>query len=340
MDPKGQVVFSPIKSKLHMSDQDQQSESNFADMQEIFIQREIAYEKVLKQQLEAQRLLYQQKHFEQQLLQKVIPNKSLRSSPSYIEYGGNYATALVPIRLDVEQDGIKIRDCFTLPLDCELDAVVKSIISDYQIRATPSFVLTLKNIINDQIQEFKNISIQLERLIKIKLNITVDAKTLTDQFDWQLSDTNSPEEFAQIYVKDMKLEPEFATAIAHSIREQIYAAKKLYLMNPMDDNLFLQIPSTIRDHKSVVENSPYIQITSREELERIEKDLDRESRRKRRNTQRSRRVILPEESGKEEFKTHRTPLPIPVKFEPSVPVLTYNCLHCNTVMKEHKVFCN
>ena len=187
-------------------------------------------------------------------------------------------------------------------------------------------------------QEYKNISIQLERLIKIKINITVDTKTLIDQFDWQLSDTNSPEEFAQVYIKDMHLEPEFGTAIAHSIREQIYAAKKLYLMNPMDDNLFLNLTNLIREQKEILENSPYIQITSKEDLEKIEKDLDRESRRKRRNTQRSRRVILPEELGKDEFKTQRTPLPIPVKFEPLAPIVTFNCLHCGKIMKEQRVF--
>ena len=316
--------------------EDQPSQSK--ELEELFIQREKQYEAIYLKQVESQQLLYQQKLKEQQLFQQTIPNNILRNCLPYTEFGGNYSSLLVPIRVDLEQDGLKIRDCFTLPYDCELDSVVKILISDYQIRSTPSFISTLKSIINDQIQEFKNISIQLDKLIKIKLNITVDTKTLVDQFDWQLSDNNSPEEFAAIYIQDMNLEPEFATAIAHSIREQIYAAKKLYLMNPMDDLLFLQVTDVVRDPKQVIENSPYLQITSKEELEKIEKDMDRESRRKRRSTQRSRRVVLPEEAGsKDEFKTNRTPLPVPVKFEPSLPVITYNCLHCNTVMKEPRV---
>jgi hypothetical protein len=308
------------------------------DLQAIYEQREQRYEEIYLKQCQNQQVIYQQKLQEQQLYQQNVPNKSLRNCLPYMPFADNYSTLLVPIRVDLEQDGFKIRDCFTLPFDCELDAVIKILISDYQIRTTPSFVSTLKSIINDQIQEFKNISIQLDKLIKVKLNITVDTKTLVDQFDWQLSEDNSPEEFAEIYVLDMGLEPEFATAIAHSISEQVYAAKKLYLMNPMDDNLFLNVTECIRDTKQVIENSPYLQITSREELEKIEKDLDRESRRKRRSTQRSRRIVLPEEAGnKEEFKTNRTPLPIPVKFEPSLPVLTYNCMHCNLVMKEQRV---
>ena len=87
---------------------------------DLYLKKEQEYEKLLQKQLEQQHELYQQKLYEQQLSQQLMPNKSIKPLPEYLEFNGNYATGLVPIRIDIEQDGVKIRDCFTLPLDCDI----------------------------------------------------------------------------------------------------------------------------------------------------------------------------------------------------------------------------
>jgi hypothetical protein len=65
-----------------------------------------------------------------------------------------------------------------------------------------------------------------------------------DQFEWDIAcRRNNPEHFAEILVRDLGslfhslrtgLVPEFKTAIAHSIREQIQAVSKSLLISNHD----------------------------------------------------------------------------------------------------------
>ncbi len=57
----------------------------------------------------------------------------------------------------------------------------------------------------------------------IKLDITVGAMNLVDQFEWDAneSDPVAAEKFAEAFATDLGLSGEFKTAIAHSIREQV-----------------------------------------------------------------------------------------------------------------------
>lgn len=69
-----------------------------------------------------------------------------------------------------------------------------------------------------------------------------------------------------------------------------------------------------RGAKEQLEFQPLINYASASEIERMERDHDREIRRKRRQTQRSRRITTNEP---EQFKTNRTPIPKPKsKVEP------------------------
>ncbi|RKP03080.1 hypothetical protein CXG81DRAFT_4663, partial [Caulochytrium protostelioides] len=56
---------------------------------------------------------------------------------------------------------------------------------------------------------------------------------LTDQFEWDLAcKRNHPERFAERLCHDLRLPPEFVTAIAHAIREQLHMyAKSLLLLD-------------------------------------------------------------------------------------------------------------
>ena len=128
----------------------------------------------------------------------------------------------------------------------------------------------------------------------IKLDITIDQQRIVDQFEWDISCTrNNPEFFAESLVNDLRLAPEFKTAIAHSIREQIHTvAKSLLILNhdfskdklPNDDQLsgaFLpavQGGNAIRYGKFYDDFGPTISKASAVEMEKIEKEVERESR--------------------------------------------------------------
>jgi SWI/SNF-related matrix-associated actin-dependent regulator of chromatin subfamily B protein 1 len=92
-----------------------------------------------------------------------------------------------------------------------------------------------------------------------------------------------------IYHRNLcKYSTKLCTAIAHSIREQIYAvAKSLLIINhdfyaeSVQDDTFLPEVTTgnvVRDPKLVIEYSPNVVYTSIQEMEKMERDLERENR--------------------------------------------------------------
>lgn len=154
--------------------------------------------------------------------------------------------------------------------------------------------------------------------IAIKLDIIVGSMKLEDQFEWDLdSESASPEEFAEVYVQELGLGGEFKTAIAHCIREQVQAYQKtLFLLgNPSDGSSILDedlrssflpsLTSATRASDQVQAFTPLLSYLSDGELERSEKDRDKDmNKRRKRNTRGRRGITLPD---REPLRTHRTP---------------------------------
>jgi SWI/SNF-related matrix-associated actin-dependent regulator of chromatin subfamily B protein 1 len=154
--------------------------------------------------------------------------------------------------------------------------------------------------------------------IPIRLDITVGTHNLSDQFDWDINNPdNNPERFAVQLCSDLALSAEFATAIAHSIREQSQMyTKSLFLVgHPFDGrvvededirtSLLPTLTSALHPDDQVVRHAPLLYELSEAEIERQDKDQDREARRKRRQGRARRGVVLPD--FREPLKTHRTP---------------------------------
>ncbi|KAJ7039043.1 SNF5-domain-containing protein [Mycena alexandri] len=154
--------------------------------------------------------------------------------------------------------------------------------------------------------------------ILIRLDIIVGSMKLDDQFEWDLDNEEaSPENFAEIYTQELGLGGEFRTAIVHAIREQVHAYQKsLYLVgHPMDGsavqdddlrNSFLPSLSTgARAMEQVQAFTPLLNYLSEGELERNEKERDKEYNKRRKKNRGGRRgVPLPE---REPIRTYRTP---------------------------------
>jgi SWI/SNF-related matrix-associated actin-dependent regulator of chromatin subfamily B protein 1 len=236
---------------------------------------------------------------------------------------------LVPVRLDIELDKIKLRDTFTWNLH---DRVVNTqIFAEYLVedfKLPPEIRQHLIQLIDREMQEqiqdhyphaffddepldphqpyaaFKND----EMRILIKLNITIGQHTLIDQFEWEINNPlNSPEEFARQMSADLSLSGEFTTSIAHSIREQCQMfTKSLYITGhpfdgrPVEDSdirdNFLQspLPSVFRPMQSAKEYTPYLYELSEIELERAELSILREQRRQKRSVNRRGGPVLPD----------------------------------------------
>ncbi|GAA5869745.1 hypothetical protein JCM1840_000577 [Sporobolomyces johnsonii] len=155
-----------------------------------------------------------------------------------------------------------------------------------------------------------------ELRITIKLDITLDSIQLVDKFEWDISNPrNSPEEFAETFAAELGLTGEFRTAIAHSIREQIDTyIKSLCLLGYsrggaiQDEDLKREFLPSVYDAfrtDNADDFTPNLNQLTPDEIDRNDKEREREVRRKRRQTK-GRGVTLPD---RDPVKTHRTLVP-------------------------------
>jgi SWI/SNF-related matrix-associated actin-dependent regulator of chromatin subfamily B protein 1 len=236
---------------------------------------------------------------------------------------------LVPMRLDIEHDKIKLRDTFTWNLHdhvTSLDAFAETLVEDFQVppEHIPYVLQQVKEKIDEQRQDYyPHVFIEEEPLdphlpysaykndemrVLIKLNITIGPYTLVDQFEWDINDPkNNPEEFARQMTKDLALSGEFTTAIAHQIREQSQMfTKSLYITahpfdgRPIEDsdvaNNFLPspMPSVFRPIQTVKDYSPYLWELTEQDLQKEELSILREQRRQKRSVTRRGGPALPD----------------------------------------------
>ncbi|ODV79515.1 SNF5-domain-containing protein [Suhomyces tanzawaensis NRRL Y-17324] len=236
---------------------------------------------------------------------------------------------LIPIRLgfDLERDRFKLRDTFLWDLNEEVltvESFAKQLVDDYKLIA-PGFYDTVAASIREQINDYqKNPTKPLGELrIPIKIDVTINNIQLTDQFEWDILnfEENDPEDFAVIMCDEMSLPGEFTTAIAHTIREQTqFFHKTLYMVGYNFDGSSVQeeeirthlLPalrlvsanytlmddffSILRNPTTVADYSPSLVKLSQLEVERLDKEIERESRRKRRHN--ATELELPSTSGR------------------------------------------
>jgi SWI/SNF-related matrix-associated actin-dependent regulator of chromatin subfamily B protein 1 len=237
---------------------------------------------------------------------------------------------LVPIRVEVDWEKIKLRDTFTWNFHDRITSTslfAQQLVEDYGL-PLPFGNPVLEQVqqqIDEQIADFyppapsseeEALDPELpysaykndEMRISISLNITIGTATLEDKFEWDINNPmNSPEEFAQIMCTDLSLSGEWITAIAHCIREQSQLfVKSLYIVGhpfdgrPVEDQdlvaglLPSPLVSTFRPQQAAREYGPIIYEMNEGELERSEKMYSREQRRQKRSVNRRGGPTLPD----------------------------------------------
>ena len=246
---------------------------------------------------------------------------------------------LVPVRLDIDFDKIKLRDTFTWNLHERLvspELFAAQLVEDMGLKPPmdkPVYDQALAQI-REQLTDFYPFAYSEEDAldpelpysaykndemrILIKLNITIGAHTLVDQFEWEINNPlNSPEEFAASMACDLALSGEFTTAIAHCIREQtqlftrsLYSVGHPFDGRPIEDpdltTAFLPspLPSIFRPQQQAKEYAPFLYELTEADLERNETIFSREQRRQKRSVNRRGGPQLPD--LKERQRTIRT----------------------------------
>ena len=242
-------------------------------------------------------------------------SRELRVSRSSLQAQAEEGECLVPIRLEIDYDKYRLRDTFTWNLHdrtVPIELFAEQLVEDFRLPPIQQLIKMIAEQIHAQVTDFHpHVHLPDEPLdpklpywaykndemrVLIKLNITIGQYTLVDQFEWDINDpVNSPEGFAQQMARDMCLSGEFTTAIAHSIREQcqlytkyLYQTGHTFDGRPVEDaelkSAMLSSPllAIVRTTTQTKEYEPVLYELSDGELEKMEKDWSRESRRKRR----------------------------------------------------------
>ncbi|RXM97110.1 SWI/SNF-related matrix-associated actin-dependent regulator of chromatin subfamily B member 1 [Acipenser ruthenus] len=154
--------------------------------------------------------------------------------PGVIHENASQSEVLVPIRLDMEIDGQKLRDAFTWNMNEKLmtpEMFAEILCDDLDLNPL-AFVPAIASAIRQQIESYPTDSIleeQADQRVIIKLNIHVGNISLVDQFEWDMSEKeNSPEKFALKLCSELGLGGEFVTTIAYSIRGQLSWHQRTY----------------------------------------------------------------------------------------------------------------
>lgn len=251
-----------------------------------------------------------------------IKRKELKQQAEQVE-------ELLPIRLDIDWDKIKLRDTFTWNLHdrtVPMEHFSKQLVEDFGLEA-PSSDRVAEMVTHQMFEQLQDyyppVYIEEDALdpelpysaykndemrILIKLNITIGQHTLVDQFEWDINNAlNSPEEFASSMSRELSLSGEFTTAIAHCIREQSQLfTKSLYIVGypfdgrPVEDAdlvaafLPTPLPSAFRPHQQAREYAPYLYELKEADLEKNEVIFSREQRRQKRSVNRRGGPTLPD----------------------------------------------
>jgi len=192
---------------------------------------------------------------------------------------------LVPIRLDMEIEGHKLRDSFVWnrnEKNLNINDFAKILCDDLELPAThfvPSIVQSIQTQLNEHPRE-AILEDCTDQRVTLKLNIHVANISLQDQIEWDMSEKqNTPEKFAAQLCRDLGLGGEFVTAISYSIRGQLAWHQKTlaYMENPPQ-----VIKQPLRNPADTEQWSPSLETLTTEEMEKKIRDQDRNTRRRRR----------------------------------------------------------
>ncbi|CAK5085344.1 unnamed protein product [Meloidogyne enterolobii] len=196
------------------------------------------------------------------------------------------AESLVPIRLDMELDNIKLRDYFCYNKNDKLmtpEMIAEVLCEDLDLPLN-TFLPAIAQSIHQQIEahsEAVPVDEQTtDQRALLKLNIHVGNQSLVDQFEWDMSDPkNSPEEFGQKLSSELGLGGEFVAAIAYSIRGQLSWNQRTYAFS---ESPLPTVECPFRNPSDAEQWGPFLETLTSAEIEKKMRDQDRNTRRMRR----------------------------------------------------------
>ncbi|KAK2174569.1 hypothetical protein NP493_794g01050 [Ridgeia piscesae] len=201
--------------------------------------------------------------------------------PAVLHENARQSEVLVPIRLDMEFEGQKLRDCFTWNKNEQQispEQFAEILCADMDLNPI-HFVQAIAAAIRQQIEAFPAEMTepeQFDQRIILKLNVHVGNISLVDQFEWDMSEfDNSPEEFATKLCAELGLGGEFVTSIAYSIRGQLSWHQRTYAFSEAP---LPTVEVAIRSQNEADQWCPFLETLTDAEMEKKIRDQDRNTR--------------------------------------------------------------
>ncbi|OAF71280.1 SWI/SNF-related matrix-associated actin-dependent regulator of chromatin subfamily B member 1, partial [Intoshia linei] len=188
---------------------------------------------------------------------------------------------LIPIRLDMEIEGQKLRDCFNWNRSEKLitpNKFAQILCEDLQLNPN-NFVHAITSSICNQLENYPvdpSKAMTNDHRVVIKLNIHTGNISLIDQFEWDISQTLvTPEQFAKKYCGEMGLGGEFCSIVAYAIRGQIGWQLQTFAFS---ESPLPVIDVPIRSNTESEQWGPVLEMLTDAEIEKKIRDQDRNTR--------------------------------------------------------------
>ncbi|KAK6101854.1 Uncharacterized protein BM_BM5280 [Brugia malayi] len=221
-----------------------------------------------------------------------MKTRDFASSPDDLEMykrildNADQSEELIPIRLDMELEGVKLRDTFCYNRNEKLitpEILAETMCDDLDL-PTGTFQNAIAQAIHQQIEaagEAAPVDTALsDQRALLKLNIHVGNQSLVDQFEWDMSEEmNNPEWFASKLASELGLGGEFVAAISYSIRGQLSWNQKTYAYS---ESPLPTVDCPFRNPADADVWGPFLETLTDAEIEKKMRDQDRNTRRMRR----------------------------------------------------------
>ncbi|KAI7849457.1 hypothetical protein BDC45DRAFT_520416 [Circinella umbellata] len=246
---------------------------------------------------------------------KIIRKKNHIYPPEReLERASKMEEVLVPIRLDIDLEDIKLRDAFLWNMNEQFLAPEKfaEILCEDLELPPARFIQLIAESIRNQVIDFEavhEVELPSESIrVIINLDLQIGKINLRDRFEWDLNNTsnNAPEIFSKQLAAEAGLGGEYVSIISHAIREQLYRHKRQWVDESLGgEELAEPLVNGFRNIEDAESWAPQMEVLSNEELEKLLIAQERNMRRLRRETRfkRSRR----RQSATPSRRPHGTP---------------------------------
>ncbi|KAK4516909.1 uncharacterized protein ATC70_000236 [Mucor velutinosus] len=238
---------------------------------------------------------------EQQKKLPKIPHKKNMLYPQTTDFlhMSEVSEMLVPVRLDIDMDEVKLRDVFLWNMNEQHltpEMFAELLCEDLQLEYH-KFTKPIAESIRAQILDFESIQESElpnggnNQIVEINLDLQIGKVNLRDKFEWDLNNikTNAPEIFSKQLASELGLGGEYVNIIAHGIRDQLFRHRKRLVEEfegldrrhlPSEDAL----DSGYRKITDATKWAPKLEVLSNDELEKLLIAQERNIRRLRRET--------------------------------------------------------